>query len=42
LPRANPLSRAEVRALGFDLNEEQIEAFETYYRQYPAFAQIVV
>jgi hypothetical protein len=30
-----------VRDLGFDLEVGQIEAFETYYRQYPAFAQIV-
>jgi len=41
LPCATKLSRATVRELGFDLEEDQIEAFQTYYRQYPAFAQIV-
>lgn len=41
LPRSEPLSRQLVRDLGFDLEDEQIEAFERYYRQYPAFAQIV-
>jgi hypothetical protein len=41
LPCTKKLSRADVQALGFDLEDEQIEAFETYYRQYPAFAQII-
>ena len=41
LPCATKLTRADVQKLGFDLEEEQIEAFEMYYRQYPAFAQIV-
>ena len=41
LPRTERLSRELVQGLGFDLDEDQIEAFETYYRQYPAFAQIV-
>jgi hypothetical protein len=41
LPSATKLTRNVVQELGFDLEEEQIEAFETYYRQYPAFAQIV-
>lgn len=41
LPRATKLTRTDVQKLGFDLEEDQIEAFETYYRQYPAFAQIV-
>jgi hypothetical protein len=41
LPSATKLSRAVVQELGFDLEDEQIEAFETYYRQYPAFAQII-
>lgn len=41
LPRADKLSRALVQSLGFDLADEQIEAFETYYRQYPAFAQVI-
>lgn len=41
LPRRDRLTRAAVQALGFDLEDDQIAAFETYYRQYPAFAQIV-
>ncbi len=41
LPSAKPLSRDLVRSLGFDLEDEQIEAFAKYYRQYPAFTQIV-
>jgi hypothetical protein len=41
LPSAAKISRAVVQELGFDLEDEQIEAFETYYREYPAFAQIV-
>jgi hypothetical protein len=41
LPSAVKLSRAVVQGLGFDLEDEQIEAFQTYYREYPAFAQIV-
>jgi len=41
LPRPEGLSRAAVKALGFDLEDEQIEVFATYYRQYPSFAQII-
>lgn len=41
LPCVSKLSRASVQLLGFDLEDEQIETFENYYRQYPAFAQIV-
>jgi len=41
LPCPTKLTRATIQELGFDLDEDQIEAFETYYRQYPAFAQIV-
>jgi hypothetical protein len=41
LPRAARLTQHDVRGLGFELEMEQIEAFESYYRQYPAFAQIV-
>jgi hypothetical protein len=41
LPSNVRLSRAVVQGLGFDLEDEQIDAFETYYREYPAFAQIV-
>lgn len=41
LPCARTLSRGDVQALGFDLEDDQIEAFQLYYRQYPAFAQII-
>lgn len=41
LPSRERLSRTIVQSLGFDLDDEQIDAFETYYREYPAFAQIV-
>lgn len=41
LPCKTPLTRATVQALGFDLEDDQLRAFESYYRQYPAFAQIV-
>lgn len=40
LPRSRRLSRASVRRLGFDLEDDQIRAFETYYLYYPTFAQI--
>jgi len=41
LPSDQRLTSARVQELGFDLEEHELEAFETYYRQYPAFAQIV-
>jgi hypothetical protein len=41
LPSAARLTRETIQTLGFDLEDEQIAAFETYYRQYPSFAQIV-
>ena len=41
LPSNTRLTRDDVRALGFDLEDEQLQAFEAYYRQYPSFAQIV-
>jgi hypothetical protein len=42
LPRTERLSRDLVCELGFDLEDEQIAAFERYYRQYPAYAQIMM
>ena len=42
LPRGERLSRSLVQYLGFDLEDEQIEAFEEYYREYPIYAQIIV
>jgi hypothetical protein len=41
LPKIDPLTRDAVKALGFDLDDEQLQAFQAYYKQYPAFAQIV-
>lgn len=41
LPRTGLLDRNAVQALGFDLEEAQIEAFQRYYRFYPSFAQVV-
>lgn len=41
LPCKTSLTRGDVQKLGFDLEDDQIEAFSKYYRQYPAFAQIV-
>ncbi|MES0141225.1 O-methyltransferase [Mesorhizobium sp. M0015] len=41
LPRAGKLTRVIVQGLGFDLEDDQVEAFQNYYRQYPAFAQIL-
>lgn len=40
LPGAKKLTRDSVRALGFDLDDEQITAFERYYKLYPSFVQI--
>jgi hypothetical protein len=41
LPSNRPLTKDDVKNLGFDLADDQIEAFSTYYREYPAFAQVV-
>ncbi|GAA4035689.1 hypothetical protein GCM10022281_15140 [Sphingomonas rosea] len=41
LPCVGRLERADVQALGFDLEDDQLEAFQAYYRHYPAYAQIV-
>ena len=41
LPTTDGLSRDIVRSIGFDLEDDQIETFEKYYREYPIFAQIV-
>ena len=42
LPRQEALTKDSVVGLGFDLKEEQIQAYERYYKEYPAFAQIVI
>jgi hypothetical protein len=41
LPAGQRLTRDVVQALGFDLEDRQIAAFEEHYLRYPAFAQIV-
>lgn len=41
LPRSVALLRADVQALGFDLDEEQLAAYQRYYKEYPSFAQVV-
>lgn len=42
LPSAKPISRELVQRLGFDLDERQIETYQSYYKQYPNFVQIVI
>lgn len=42
LPRARPLNRKTIQKLGFDLEEDQIKAFERFYKYYPSFAQISI
>ncbi len=41
LPRKRHLTRATVNRMGFDLEEEQIKAYEEYYKYYPSFARIM-
>jgi hypothetical protein len=41
LPAADPLTREHVRALGFDLEDEQVRSFATNYRHFPSFAQVL-
>jgi len=41
LPNDVPLNRVVVKSLGFDLEEDQIRAFEKYYKYYPSFAQVL-
>ncbi|EJL22431.1 O-methyltransferase [Novosphingobium sp. AP12] len=41
VPGRGNLTRSDVRELGFDLEEEQLRAFEEHYRHYPTFAQIL-
>lgn len=40
LPSEVPLTRRAVQDLGFDLNEEQVQSFQKYYKYFPLFAQI--
>lgn len=41
LPRPKPLTRIDVQRMGFDLDADQIELFQSYYLHFPAFAQLV-
>lgn len=41
LPRTVNLTRSVVKRLGFDLGDDELKAFETYYKYYPSFAQVV-
>lgn len=41
LPAANPLTRDDVRAIGFDLEDDQVESFARNYRYFPSFAQVL-
>jgi Putative O-methyltransferase len=42
LPKDEPLSRGYIQSLGLDLEDEELEAFQAYYKHYPAFAQVIV
>jgi len=41
LPDPVGMSRSVVKALGFDLDESEIEVYGRYYKEYPAFAEVV-
>jgi len=41
LPSGQPLTRANVQALGFDLEDAQIAAYSDHYKRYPAFVQVI-
>ncbi len=40
LPRRQGLTRKSVQRMGFDLKDEQIKAFEKFYKYYPAYVEI--
>ncbi len=40
LPTNNPITSADVQALGFELDIEQIAAFEKHYLRYPIYAEV--
>lgn len=42
LPRHRKLTRTSIKRLGFDLAEEQVEAFERFYKYYPVYGQVGV
>lgn len=41
LPPLMQITRAHIQALGFDLQDEQIQSFQRYYKYLPSFAEIV-
>ena len=41
LPANDDRTRTDVQDLGFDLERNQLRAFQEYYRYYPSFAQII-
>jgi len=42
LPSTSSLSRADIQRVGFDLDDDQLDAFTTHYTRYPAFAQLAL
>ena len=40
LPASRKISRADIQACGFDLEDDQLDAFTAHYTRYPAFAQL--
>lgn len=40
MPSPQPLDTADVAALGFELDEEQIRFYEKHYGRYPAYAEL--
>lgn len=42
LPTDHPITRTQIRQLGFDLTRLEIALFQKYYKQYPSFAQVVL
>lgn len=42
LPSDRPITKKQIRKLGFDLTRLDIALFQEYYKQYPSFAQVVL
>lgn len=42
LPPLVQITRAHIQGLGFDLQDEQIQSFQRYYKYLPSFAEVVV
>jgi hypothetical protein len=40
LPTSRSITRADIQDAGFDLEEDQLEAFTAHYNRYPTFAQL--